>query len=35
MSLKIQMEAAMRVWQVKFNFRDLKQKGRLGRRSTQ
>lgn len=35
MSLKIQMEAALRVWQVKFNFRDLKQKGILARRNVE
>jgi dolichol-phosphate mannosyltransferase len=33
MSLKIQMEAALRVWQVKLNFNDLKQKGKLARRA--
>jgi dolichol-phosphate mannosyltransferase len=33
MSLKIQMEAALRVWQVKLNFRDLKRNGILARRS--
>lgn len=33
MSLKIQMEAALRVWQVKMNFRDLKRSGLLARRS--
>lgn len=27
MSLKIQMEAALRVWQVKWNYRDLREKG--------
>lgn len=33
MSLRIQMEAALRVWQVKWHFRDLKQKGILARRT--
>ncbi len=31
MSLKIQMEAAFRVWQVKWNYRDLRAKGEAGR----
>ncbi len=31
MSLKIQMEAAMRIWQVLWNFRDLKKAGTAGR----
>ena len=31
MSLKIQMEAAMRVWQVKINFLQLRRKGRAAR----
>jgi len=34
MSFKIQMEAALRVWQVKMNFRDLRQGGMQARRST-
>jgi len=34
MSFKIQMEAALRVWQVKLNFRDLRQRGMQARRST-
>jgi dolichol-phosphate mannosyltransferase len=34
MSFKIQMEAALRVWQVKLNFRDLRQRGVQARRST-
>jgi dolichol-phosphate mannosyltransferase len=33
MSFKIQMEAALRVWQVKWNFRDLHQKGKQARRA--
>jgi dolichol-phosphate mannosyltransferase len=33
MSLKIQLEAAMRVWQVKYHFRDLRKKGRSARSS--
>ena len=33
MSLKIQMEAAFRVWQVKMNFSDLKRQGKQARRS--
>lgn len=32
MSFKIQFEAALRVWQVKWNFRDLRQGGRAARR---
>ena len=31
MSLRIQLEAAFRVWQVKANFRDLKKQGKKGR----
>lgn len=31
MSIKIQMEAAMRIWQVLWNFRDLKKAGTAGR----
>lgn len=31
MSIKIQMEAAMRIWQVLWNFRDLKKAGAAGR----
>lgn len=31
MSLKIQMEAAFRVWQVRWNYRDLRAKGEAGR----
>lgn len=31
MSLKIQLEAAFRVWQVKWNYRDLRAKGEAGR----
>jgi dolichol-phosphate mannosyltransferase len=31
MSLKIQLEAAMRIWQVLWNFRDLKKAGAAGR----
>jgi dolichol-phosphate mannosyltransferase len=31
MSLKIQLEAAMRVWQVRWHYRDLRQKGEAGR----
>jgi dolichol-phosphate mannosyltransferase len=31
MSLKIQMEAALRVWQVKWNYRDLKRSGETAR----
>ena len=31
MSIKIQMEAAMRIWQVLWNFRDLKKAGTTGR----
>jgi dolichol-phosphate mannosyltransferase len=31
MSLKIQLEAALRIWQVWWNYRDLKRAGRLGR----
>jgi len=31
MSLKIQLEAAFRVWQVRFNFRDIKKLGKRGR----
>lgn len=34
MSLKIQMEAAFRIWQVLWHYRDLKKKGRLARVST-
>ena len=33
MSLKIQMEAAFRVWQVKWNYRDLRAKGKAGRKN--
>jgi dolichol-phosphate mannosyltransferase len=33
MSLKIQLEAAFRVWQVRINFQDLKRNGVLARRS--
>jgi hypothetical protein len=33
MSLKIQMEAAIRVWQVKYNFRDLRKNGKAARHS--
>ena len=31
MSLKIQMEAALRIWQVMWNYRDLRRAGRLAR----
>ena len=31
MSLKIQMEAAIRIWQVLWNYRDLKKAGVAGR----
>jgi dolichol-phosphate mannosyltransferase len=31
MSIKIQMEAAFRIWQVKWHYRDLKKAGRAGR----
>ena len=31
MSLKIQLEAALRVWQVKSNFNDLRKKGKKAR----
>lgn len=31
MSLKIQLEAALRVWQVRWNYRDLRRLGKLGR----
>lgn len=31
MSIRIQMEAAFRVWQVKWNYRDLRAKGEAGR----
>jgi dolichol-phosphate mannosyltransferase len=31
MSLKIQIEAAVRIWQVLWNYRDLRKAGRLAR----
>ncbi len=34
MSIKIQLEAALRVWQVRFNFRDLHKKGKDARLTT-
>ncbi len=33
MSFKIQLEAAFRVWQVKWNYRDLRARGEAGRRN--
>lgn len=33
MSFKIQMEAALRVWQVKWNFRDLRKQGQQARKA--
>jgi dolichol-phosphate mannosyltransferase len=33
MSLKIQLEAALRVWQVKWNLRDLRKQGKLARKA--
>jgi hypothetical protein len=35
MSFKIQMEAALRVWQVKWNFKDLRKLGKQARKAGQ